>query len=521
MEKVTEFLKNNNLYIILFIALLPIMIFRDFTPDNELRYLSIADEALRNGTWFMFTNHGIPYADKPPLYLWIVMLSKLLFGTYRMWFLSLFSIIPAIIIAKTLNDWTKEALSATGREAASRMLLTCGLFMGVAIFLRMDMLMCMFITLSLHVFYKLLQEKGNRVKLQWLFPVYVFLAIFSKGPMGLLIPLLVTIIYLILTRRIKSIGRYWGWRTWLVLVVCCGIWFGLAYMEGGSSYLDNMLFHQTVGRAVKSFHHEGPFYWYFKSMWYTFLPWSILLIGTFVAVILKRALHTELEKFLFTTIIVIFALCCSISSKIDIYLLPVYPFWVYFTALYIFKVSWRQWTTIGMTLPAIAFAIAFPLVLYLSRNEKFAFLQDLFFMTAAGLLSMTGLWTLFYLYSQRHKAGAVTIFTNGLFLALFIGGWGIPTMNDTLGYHKMCQEALRIAETQRVHQFASCDINRAENMDVFLHQEINKIPSEKLSQSHLKNTVLMVSSNLLPEAEHITNTKACWKTHQHAIILIK
>ena len=61
------------------VCLLPMMAMRDFTPSNELRYLSIADEAIANGHLFAFYNHGIPYADKPPLYFWIVMLCRLLF----------------------------------------------------------------------------------------------------------------------------------------------------------------------------------------------------------------------------------------------------------------------------------------------------------------------------------------------------------------------------------------------------------------------------------------------------------
>lgn len=521
MEKISAFLKNNRLYILFFVALLPIMCLRDFTPDNELRYLSIAEEALRNNTWFMFTNHGIPYTDKPPLYLWIIMLSKLLFGTYHLWFLSLFSIIPAFITAKTLNKWTEGSLSTAHQDAATRMLLTCGLFMGVAIFLRMDMLMCMFIALSLHTFYRLLIGEGNRQRLQWLFPVYVFLAIFSKGPMGILIPLMVTIIYLFCTHRIKTIGRYWGWRTWSILIAGCFVWFGLAYLEGGSSYLNNMLFHQTLDRAVKSFHHDEPFYYYFVHMWYTFQPWAILLIGTFIAVMVKRVVHTELERFLLVTIAIIFILCSSISSKIDIYLLPVYPFWIYFTALYIFKDSWRKWTVAGMILPAIAFAGTFPVVLYLSESEKFYFLQDIFFRIAAGILSITGIWTLFYLYKKRYKESAIKVFTNGLLVALFIGGWGIPAMNDTLGYTTLCTEALKIGKAHHINNFAFCDVRRGENMDVLLHKEINNIPTEKLKDAKLRQTILLVTVKSLPEAERITRTKACWQTQKHAIIVIK
>ena len=36
------------LYLGLCAALIPVLLLRDFTPSNELRYLSIADEALRS-----------------------------------------------------------------------------------------------------------------------------------------------------------------------------------------------------------------------------------------------------------------------------------------------------------------------------------------------------------------------------------------------------------------------------------------------------------------------------------------
>ena len=64
-------------FFLIILCLLPMMILRDFSPDNELRYLQIADEAIENGNVFAFTLDGEAYADKPPLYLWIVMLSKL------------------------------------------------------------------------------------------------------------------------------------------------------------------------------------------------------------------------------------------------------------------------------------------------------------------------------------------------------------------------------------------------------------------------------------------------------------
>ena len=177
------------LYIGFCLAILPIILLRDFSSANELRYLSIADEALRNHTFFTFYSHGMPYADKPPLYLWIVMLLRYTLGNHQMWALSLASVIPALITVRVMDAWTKDDMDAACRSVARMMLLTSGLFTGLAVTLRMDMLMCMFITLAMHSFWNIYINSKSVKQAKWLFPTYLFLAIFTKGPLGLLIPL--------------------------------------------------------------------------------------------------------------------------------------------------------------------------------------------------------------------------------------------------------------------------------------------------------------------------------------------
>ena len=68
------------IYIFIFAMLLPLMALREFTPANELRYLNIVDEALSNGNFITFYDHGMLYADKPPLYFWFAMLLKKVFA---------------------------------------------------------------------------------------------------------------------------------------------------------------------------------------------------------------------------------------------------------------------------------------------------------------------------------------------------------------------------------------------------------------------------------------------------------
>ena len=63
-------------YMLVFALMFPLILLRDYTPANELRYLNIVDDALKTGNFFSFYNHGEIYADKPPLYFWIIMLGK-------------------------------------------------------------------------------------------------------------------------------------------------------------------------------------------------------------------------------------------------------------------------------------------------------------------------------------------------------------------------------------------------------------------------------------------------------------
>ena len=101
------------------------------------------------------------------------------------------------------------------------------------------------------------------------------------------------------------------------------MWFGAVYLEGGYEYLDNLLFHQTIDRAVNSFHHEEPFYYYFIAIWYSLAPWSFLLVGVGVAVVSKwrQFIRTDLQKLFFSVFLATFVVLSCISSKLQVYLI--------------------------------------------------------------------------------------------------------------------------------------------------------------------------------------------------------
>lgn len=487
---------NRTSYLILFVALLPILLFRDYTPSNELRYLSIADEALRQHTFFSFTNHGLPYADKPPLYLWGVMLGKTLFGTHNMLFLSLFSLLPAFGIVEVMDRWMRSELAEDLRQTARRLLLTCGLFLGMLVTLRMDMLMCLFITLALYTFHRMETGSLPYPRGRWLFPLYVFLAVFSKGPIGLLVPLLSTVVFLLWVRRPRHISRYWGWSTWLVLLAGCGLWFGAVYAEGGEAYLNNLLFHQTVDRAVNAFHHERPFYYYALAVWYALLPWSLLLIGLPARVWRRSGAHTDSQRLFLTTIVVTFVMLSCISSKIEVYLLPIYPFLVYLTATFLPGRETGRAVRMAIGLPLLPFAGALPALWLLRGREEAALVQSAVFYVAAGALTVGTLTALWQLVRQQ-TLPAIRTFVAGLFAALFIGGWGVPDLNAAIGYGELCRAARQMAVEYGTENYYTWDLPRTENMDVYLHRDVEILDKTVPPPATLKEGLLLTRARYL------------------------
>lgn len=471
------------LYAGFLLAVLPVLLTRDFTPGNELRYLSIADEALRNHTFFAFTNHGVPYADKPPLYLWLVMLCKAVTGGHHMWLLALFSVLPAIGVVITMDRWSRESMGQAMRPVARMMLLTAGLFVGSALTLRMDMLMCLFIVLALHQFWKMQQEPACG-SARWLFPVYLFLAVFTKGPLGLLIPLCSTLAYLAVTGRLRQAFRYWGWRTWGVMLLPLLLWVGAIYLESGTDYLQNLFIHQTVDRGINSFHHNRPFYYYLVCIWYCLAPWMFVAVGAVVGSLRPKCPRGDLQTFFLTVAVTSFVLLSVISSKLQIYMLPAVPFMVYAAVMALPRVERSGWVRVALAVPAVIFAAALPGVLVASGNEKLSYLADWPILAAALAVTCAGLWSLAALWRTPQDGTYIGRVARrmggGLLAAVFLAGWALPRMNADLGFAKLCEKTMEIARERGITDVRTWDISRSDNMDVYLGHDVTVIPKDSL-----------------------------------------
>ena len=493
------------------LCLIPVMALKDISPSNELRYLSIADEAIENGNVFAFSNHGEPYADKPPLYFWLLMLSRLVFGEHNIFVLNLFSFIPAVVTIAVMDRW----LMQTGRQAslkfsdgerfaAAMMLGTSAMYLGTAVILRMDMLMTMFIVLSLYTFYKMYRGIGNARMNGILLPVYIFLALFTKGPVGLLMPLAGIFFFLLFSGKLRTAGKYLGLRTWGILVLLCGLWFLGVWLDGGKEYLNNLLFHQTFDRAVDAFHHKKPVWYYLTAIWYVAAPFSTVMVYSLFSRA-GRAYVTDAGRLFFVSALATFIMLSAFSSKLAVYLLPVLPFMAYFTILAGKNIGKNGWMRVLTGIPvfllmAVSAAMIFlPLILHyvpqLSLPEEFSSLSRSLWLYAAGAALLTGSVLSAKAIFSRNVPWTTPISAQSvsLLLAILLLSPLVPRLNGYIGYRNLSCVARDLKEISGVSGYATVDVSRPENMDVYLGEDVKILDRD--SVEGLSDTVLMIRTS--------------------------
>lgn len=480
MKRLFERYPVRAVMVLALLCLSPVMALRDVTPSNELRYLSIADEALQDGHLFAFANHGEPYADKPPLYFWIIMLCRLVFGRHSIFILSLFSFIPAVVTAFVMDRWAFGNVSDTTpkrRSTMALMLMTTFYWLGLTVFLRMDMLMTMFIVLALWSWHR------DR---PWLFALYTFLALFTKGPVGILMPPVVILTYILSCRRRAKdhprmhAFRFLGWRFLLLVGGCCAVWFTFAWLEGGNEYLHNLLFHQTVERTVNAFHHKRPFWYYLTVLLPVLLPWCLLTVPAAIASLVKRdgtaAPATDAESTeklfrcaFFATLVM---LSCS-SGKLPIYLLPIFPFVTYLLPFYVKRTGWKRWMDWAVAVPAILMAMTgIALVAGFITFDRFPSLEPYGFarspllVIAGALLICGGIMTAAQALRRERELDSIRPLSFSILLFLLAISPLTPGANDYIGYRALCRE---VPEGEKVYVW---QVRRPENMDVYLGRQV-------------------------------------------------
>jgi 4-amino-4-deoxy-L-arabinose transferase-like glycosyltransferase len=219
---------------------------------------------------------------------------------------------------------------------AALILATAFQYLQAATGARVDMTLTFFMEVAFFEFILMAEGLTRRWMLLY---VAIALAILTKGPIGLILPGLVALIWIAFERRWDMLREMNLVRGAIVVLILAGGWYVAALIEGGPGFFRKQILTENVLRfAGGGDFHEGhihPFYYMELALLGGFLPWTILLPVVVVqAARAPRALDARLKYLLiwFATVLIFYNLP---QSKRGVYLLCMYPAFATLVAVYI------------------------------------------------------------------------------------------------------------------------------------------------------------------------------------------
>jgi len=302
--------------------------------SDETRSTQVARDIVEGGDWISMHYHGQNYWDKPPLFFWTIALSSYLwqgFSPFSARFPSAFfgtlTVVLAFLIGKGLYD------SRTG-FLSSFILATSLAFARFSTRTYIDSPLTFFTTASFFCFlqwYRTTEEGSERLRGRgrlFLLGFYVSMALatLTKGPVGFLIPLTVTLVYLLIQKDWKEIKRMGLLRGMILFLVIVFSWYLPALLKEGLPYLKETLSHQSIEYYATGWDHPKPFYFYFVNFPADFLPWFLFLPGAILYGCSNKSFGNKKEfLFLLTWSVLPFLFFSFSGAKRIQYLLPLFP----------------------------------------------------------------------------------------------------------------------------------------------------------------------------------------------------
>jgi hypothetical protein len=102
------------------------------------------------------------------------------------------------------------------------------------------------------------------------------------------------------------------------MIVIPLLWFIPAVLKGGGDYARDVMVKQTVGRAIASWVHKAPPWYYLERLPLSLFPWFFLALASVIA--LRRT-----HRFLINWIIAVLLPYSLMSSKLDVYMMAMIP----------------------------------------------------------------------------------------------------------------------------------------------------------------------------------------------------
>lgn len=301
---------------------------RPLSAPDEFRYAEIGREMLASGDWVVPRLDGLLYFEKPILGYWQIAASLATFGRNAFaarlpsaFATGLTAALLVLLIGRTTGD--REQAKLTGIAFLTSLM---PFVVGTTAIL--DAGFTLFVTAGMVFTFLALREPSPRRADGWWLGAGVAagLAFLTKGPLGMVVPGVALLPFLILSRRLAPFLRRL-WLPALSAVVVIAPW--SVAIGRSTTFWHRFIWVEHIQRftAAGDNQHSEPIWFFVGPLLAALLPWLVLLPAAI------RGLRTgpldpprrALRLFAWCWLVMPFLLFSASSGKLETYILPCVP----------------------------------------------------------------------------------------------------------------------------------------------------------------------------------------------------
>jgi len=297
------------------------------TDPDEVFYSLTAKEMAAKNEWITPLIFGQPQFEKPPLTFWLLETAFKTCGESPFsarFFPAVFATLGVMAVyflgLMGFNDERKAFLSAI-------VLATSAFYAGMGKTVFTDMIFTVFILCALTMFMWGFTHRRRQGISFVGFYVFCALATLTKGPLGLLIPQMAVILFLLYQRQINFLKTWWALTGILLYLGLALPWYVCIYNHYGQAFIQEFFYNDHWRRLLVA-EHRGNDHWFFYPMTMVsgLFPWSLFLLAAGVDLFKRLKSSLPVIDYLnlswILTVLIVFQMA---HSKLASYVLPLFP----------------------------------------------------------------------------------------------------------------------------------------------------------------------------------------------------
>lgn len=299
------------------------------------KYAAISRVIYETGDWINLKIHFEPYLQKPPLLFWITTPFYFIFGPTVFAFKFPVLLYSGIAIFSTYK-FARVYYEKNIAQFAALVLATCEFYFLFHSDIHTDCLLTANVIFAMwHLAEYFKSKKLLNILLAGL---GIGLALISKGPIGIFVPVTAALTHLILTKQFKQIFNYKIVLGALVALAVLAAGLTGIYNQFGWEGLQFFFWENNVGRisgAIKGGHTD--YFFYFHTALYIFLPWGFIFFVALFFEIKEIIKLKNKEFFSFGAIFFYWIVISAAKAQAPHYLMVLSPFMAIITAKWLVR----------------------------------------------------------------------------------------------------------------------------------------------------------------------------------------